>query len=578
MATVFRSLYKVKRVELINKPKSFPIGEKGSKVMFNVTIYKCVDPESTETDRREKIICSAVEKEWKGGRLSNEKQKEEEAEKRLKEERLREQQKNPGKSKPNLFKRAAASSMLTNIMKVSNTEDAFGIVETSGMAVANSTKNADKGDLAKYRAHLRMLNLKVNPVARDFVVHENEWMALRKAALKHEQKSGRPLKIVEEEMAKNPMKIVADFISSRLCIRSTYDTIENERQRVLTLPAIQGIRDKAVAEMMEDYASRRIQRIFRGFHGRAKMKRMIFRFRQKKEQHEVIKKTRKRMADRRQYRAWCASVVQARIKGIVWRRRLMKMQYAALRIQTVYRGFSVRGKAREEQRKKLEGARVITVYKRGRVVSGVHLLLTVRRCGLSFKLVGRSEQHMDTFVGYVYRENCAVLVDAHNSSVDNKLAASKAEEEAERQRIADWGYDEDKQSADVQNIHMMQNLMGSSSGEGGSSLGGKVQVEDISVTRVKHWQHDKVLQVVLDNLALVDPIKACSFDMAKQEGKKVLICNPELGAEARGPGILKFNGQKRILKDQRRAIGRYEKDLKKRHMHQEALGKPLDLY
>ena len=69
---------------------------------------------------------------------------------------------------------------------------------------------------------------------------------------------------------------------------------------------------------------------------------------------------------------------------------------------------------REEQRKKLEGAKVDIVYRRGKVVSGVHLFLSVKRCGLSFKFIGRSEEHMDTFLGFVYKEQVLVVLAAHN--------------------------------------------------------------------------------------------------------------------------------------------------------------------
>jgi hypothetical protein len=568
MAKVFRSLYKTKRELLLTKPKSFPIGERGSKVMFNVSIYKCADPESTEIDRREKIVCTAVEREWKGGVLSGVKA----AEEKFEEERKAAAEKTPEGTRrmSKVLQKATNKAIISKNLKVVTLENAFSIKNTRKVAAASSSKNEDKGELQKYRAHLRMLNLKVNPVARDFVVHEQEWRALMKVSFEMECKSGRPMKIIEEEFRLNPMKIVANYILTRLCVRSTYDTIENERQRVLILPQIQGIRDKAVTEMMQDYASRRLQRVFRGFQGRAQMKRMIFRFKEKEAQEKITQKKRKAMADRRQYRAWCACVVQARIKGLLWRRRLNKMQGAAVTVQTAFRGFSVRQKAKEAQRKKLEGAQVLTVYKRGRVVSGVHLFLTVRRCGLSFKLIGRSEEHMDTFLGYVYREDTLALVEAHNQKVTNW----KAEQAAEADRkfaIMYEGYDQSKESDEVKKIHMLQEFMK-------DPAKAAEKVEAIEKTVVKHWQYDKVLQVVLLNVALVDPIRACSWDMAKQEGRKVLICNPVLGRDAKGHGILKFNGQKRILKDMRKAIGRYEKGLKKRQRQQEALGKPLDLY
>ena len=39
----------------MSKPKSFPIGEMGAKISFNITVYKCVDKDGTDVDRREKV-------------------------------------------------------------------------------------------------------------------------------------------------------------------------------------------------------------------------------------------------------------------------------------------------------------------------------------------------------------------------------------------------------------------------------------------------------------------------------------------------------------------------------------------
>lgn len=62
IAKVFRSLYKSKRELCIMKPKGFPIGENGAKVIFNISVYKCVDKDGSDVDRREKLVCTAYER------------------------------------------------------------------------------------------------------------------------------------------------------------------------------------------------------------------------------------------------------------------------------------------------------------------------------------------------------------------------------------------------------------------------------------------------------------------------------------------------------------------------------------
>ncbi|GMH61280.1 hypothetical protein TrRE_jg176, partial [Triparma retinervis] len=462
IAKVYRSLYKSPRVLASTRAKAYPIGEGGKKVLFDIQVFKCVDRDGPEIDQRMKLVCAAQERPEKkkngiaseegegqgrggggGGRGGREgaEDKKEEAGRKL-----------------SVFKAAAKGQMVANAMKVERLENVFEIKETRKKGIAETTKNQSHADLERYRAHLRVLNLKVNPVSREFVIHEAEWRSMLEAAAEMEKRDGRPAVAVDIDAKKDPMKMVAGFVSSRLCIKSIYDTIENERQRVLVLPQIQGLRDRAVKEMIEEYAARRLQRIFRGFQGRAQMKRMLFRVREKEKQAGRLTFKRKKMAERREYRAFCACLVQARFKGIVWRRRLAKMQGASVIIQTVYRGFATRSKMREAQRKMLEGAKVDTVYRRGMVVSGCHLFLSVKRCGLSWKFIGRSEHHMDTFYGYVYREQTLEVLEEHNRRC--KLEKERLKEEHERQmRIKYEGWDESKESTEQQDIKMMQDVM-----------------------------------------------------------------------------------------------------------------------
>ena len=71
---------------------------------------------------------------------------------------------------------------------------------------------------------------------------------------------------------------------------------------------------------------------------------------------------------------------------------------------------------------------------------------------------------------------------------------------------------------------------------------------------VKLWQHNRVLEIILCKVALVDPIKSCSSELQKVEGGKVVVCDLVNGSEAKGYGILNSNGQKRILKDMRSEV------------------------
>jgi len=572
IAKAFRALYKAKRVVCTQKPKGFPIGEKGKKIMFNLTIYKCIDQDGTDLDRREKLVCHAVEKPLKKTIVAG--GSSEAVGEGAKEEGKTEMNQETGQRKTLLLKSAVQKQVITHVLKKDalKVEQKFDIKEKRKVKKAENEKKQTQSEIERYRAHVRLLNLKTNTVARDFVVHEEEWRALLGAAVAQEKRGGRPATMVDEDARKDPMKVVAEYISGRLCIRSVYDSIEEERQRVLVLPEIQGMRDLAVAEMIEDNAARRLQRIFRGFQGRAQIRRMIFRFKMKEKSEDKVAETRHLMALRRQKRALCCCLVQARIKGMLWRRRLARMRGASTVIQTAWRGFSCRMRLREAERKEKEGARVDVVYKRGRVVSGIHVFLEVKRCGLSFKFIGRSEVHMETFFGYVYREDCLKLIERHNEKVRREVERLKALEGAEFDKTY-AGYDRRKETDEVKQIHDMQALLNRD-----KKTEALKKEEDDKLKEIKEWQYERILGLLLDGLALVDPIKSSSNEIQRIEGSKVFIVEINLGSSAHGHGILVFDGQKRYLRDQKKTFMKYHKELKGRQNKQKALGIAVDTW
>ena len=210
------------------------------------------------------------------------------------------------------------------------------------------------------------------------------------------------------------------------------------------------------------------------------------------------------------------------------------------------------------------------VYKRGRVVSGCHLFLEVKRCGLSFKFIGRSEVHMETFFGYVYREDCMRLIDRHNENVREEVRRLE-EIEGANFRKKYKGYDRSKESEDTKQIHEMQAFMNRD-----AKAEAKKKEEDDRLREIKPWQYERILNMLLEGLALVNPIKSSSDELQKTEGSKIMIVEIDLGSTAHGNGILVFDGQKRYLKDQKKTFNKYYKELKGRQNKQKALGIAVD--
>ena len=105
---------------------------------------------------------------------------------------------------------------------------------------------------------------------------------------------------------------------------------------------------------------------------------------------------------RREYERHMAAALQSRFKGWLWRVRLSQMGAASVVIQKFYRGYAARRLRESEEHKRLEGVPVYEVYQRGMTISGVPLILTVKKCGLSFKFIGHDLKESVTYCGYVY--------------------------------------------------------------------------------------------------------------------------------------------------------------------------------
>mmetsp|Transcript_16736 Transcript_16736/g.56544 ORF Transcript_16736/g.56544 Transcript_16736/m.56544 type:complete len:203 (-) Transcript_16736:56-664(-) len=113
----------------------------------------------------------------------------------------------------------------------------------------------------------------------------------------------------------------------------------------------------------------------------------------------------------------------------------------------------------------------------GRTVSGVPLLLTVRRCGLNFKFVGHAVGgDCDTFVGYAHQDAVLRLLETQPHSRHDA---------------------------------------------------------------VRSWQHSRVLELLLASLALVKPLRAPTAELASLEagGLALVVSEGGSGADVFGPCV-----------------------------------------
>lgn len=291
---------------------------------------------------------------------------------------------------------------------------------------------------------------------------------------------------------------LADVIHGELVLAVDDDAAELQRDgdparppMRLVLPDVRDVRDSEAAKRVEHFSAQILQRGYKGFDSRSLFKRIFFQLKQRDIQSArlAIRRAEAHLRRLRLHRA--AAYLQSQTRG-AQRRHLMEVQQrAVLHLQRRARGTRARKKLEEEARRKLEGARVEAVYSEGRTVSGTYLMLTVKRCGLNFKFVGQDMEQCLAYFGYVHAP--AVL----------KL-------------LENWHAAHPKDP-------------------------------------IRKWQHKRVLQLLLDNVALVSPITAPTAELANLDVRRALVVDPDRGAKIAGPG-LQEKALDRLLKDTKKCL------------------------
>jgi hypothetical protein len=89
---------------------------------------------------------------------------------------------------------------------------------------------------------------------------------------------------------------------------------------------------------------------------------------------------------------------------------MRERKHGTLVIQTIFRGYRARKLYEEERHRKKEGPRVTQVYKRAHKISGFMIVLTVYKCGDSYKFVGENLHLLETYKGSIGGEQVRALI------------------------------------------------------------------------------------------------------------------------------------------------------------------------
>ena len=215
---------------------------------------------------------------------------------------------------------------------------------------------------------------------------------------------------------------------------------------------------------------------------------------------DIISKQEKLLDDKLMYRDnirerrhELVSKVKASFIGHRTRTKLETLHAAAIQCQKIIRGMLGKLRFEEEKNWQLYGAQILTMFERGRCVSGTFLLLQVYRSGYNYLIRGNDFEGGCTYQGLVRDEHVRALVRCHPYGRDSLYSLTRA-------------------------------------------------------PKLRIWHYNRITALLIKCLALTDPIHGLG-ELNEYDGNKVMICDIQMKAKAHGPSILSRSGLRRILFD-----------------------------
>ena len=260
----------------------------------------------------------------------------------------------------------------------------------------------------------------------------------------------------------------------------------------ITLPVLDYRHRERNSQLLEEYGLKLMQRTYRGFRGRSLWRRLNRRKLTRMSQQETTQSKLTQIIRCREHRYIHASKIQAHMRGYLWRKELSKYNRAAINCQRMYRGHAGRKKVKALVRRRLLGAPVHEMIRRGVILDELRITLIIYRCGLNYRVLGQDHINNCEYHGNVWQQEVDEFLEIYNSQFS------------------------------------------------GNSIAAKQQ-------RVMPWQHMRVAELILGNLSLTSKIPTATkeFGAGSKRGIKALV----FMKSAPGPGIGQTSGLQRGLKD-----------------------------
>lgn len=147
-----------------------------------------------------------------------------------------------------------------------------------------------------------------------------------------------------------------------------------------------------------DFSTRLLQKVFRGYRGRARFRRLQSKFGELRRQQQRRLALQERLLAVRRRRDQVAIIVQKRARGWLWRKLLFLMVCSATKIQCMARSRRARKRVAAERRRRNGGPEIVDMTDgpgKSCTIGNVSFFLKVFRCGDNYKLKVTMTTSMD---------------------------------------------------------------------------------------------------------------------------------------------------------------------------------------
>lgn len=237
----------------------------------------------------------------------------------------------------------------------------------------------------------------------------------------------------------------------------------------LSLPFVQEKRDRSINFNEVRYATMLLQRVYRGFAGRLRFKRIAAKKREIMRRWWLANKVLDRWKRLRHRHEMGAIRLQAMVKGWMWRRRLRHMHTAALLCQCAFRIFRAKSQVYEERMRLEGGPQIHEMLRGGKLLElqGRRFMLKIFRCGFNYRLEGFDMIRGFTYHGHVHKPELIVQLQQYNEDVIARLHGDRTSLASKQAQINLWQHDKVVRYI-VDHLQLVHRIYGGTNGMGGS--------------------------------------------------------------------------------------------------------------